>query len=85
MYTNYVYYFLGYYQKDKRCNTINTDQGRISNEPILDHPYPSPVTLTPSKDANHTNANKQKTYAKDEDIRTMMDILPIDSDNVIQQ
>ncbi|XP_012229223.1 uncharacterized protein [Linepithema humile] len=70
-----------YYQKDKRYNTINTNQGRTSNEPILDHPYPSPVTLTPSKDTNYTGTDKHKTYAKDEDIRTMMDMLPIDSDN----
>ncbi|KYN07295.1 hypothetical protein ALC62_01497 [Cyphomyrmex costatus] len=66
-----------YHQKDRKYNTI--DAKRISNEPILDQPYPSPVT--PFKDANQIeNIRKHKTFAKEEDIKTMMDILPIDSD-----
>ncbi|KYQ54499.1 hypothetical protein ALC60_06646 [Trachymyrmex zeteki] len=65
-----------YHQKDKKYNTI--DVKRISNEPILDQPYPSPVT--PSKDANQIDLRKRRTFAKEEDIKTMMDILPIDSD-----
>lgn len=40
----------------------------------------SPVT--PSKDANQINIKKHRTFAKEEDIKTMMDILPLDSDNV---
>lgn len=71
-----MHYLLDYHQKDKKYNTI--DVKRISNEPILDQPYPSPVT--PSKDANQIDLRKRRTFAKEEDIKTMMDILPIDSD-----
>ncbi|XP_012063912.1 PREDICTED: uncharacterized protein LOC105627234 [Atta cephalotes] len=69
-----------YHQKDKKYNIINVK--RISNEPILDQPYPSPVTSTKTstKDANQTDVRKHRTFAKEEDIKTMMDILPIDSD-----
>ncbi|KYN19944.1 PREDICTED: uncharacterized protein LOC108761088 isoform X1 [Trachymyrmex cornetzi] len=60
-----------YHQKDKKYNAINVK--RISNRP-----YPSPVTS--SKDANQIDVRKHRTFAKEEDIKTMMDILPIDSD-----
>lgn len=56
------------------------DIKRTSNELISDQPYPSPVT--PSKDADQTGIRKHRTIAKEEDIKTMMDVLPIDSDNV---
>lgn len=68
-----------YYQKDKKYNTIDAHVKKISNEPIFNEPYASPVT--PSKDANQISIRKHKTYAKEEDIKTMMDMLPIDSDN----
>lgn len=67
------------YQKDKKCNTINIK--KISNESILDQPYPSPIT-PPCRDANQIGIKKQRTYTKEEDIKTVMDMLPIDSDNV---
>lgn len=72
-----MYYFLDY-QKDKKYNAI--DIKRISNEPTSDQLYSSPAT--PSKDANLTGVRKHRTLAKEEDIKTMMDILSIDSDNV---
>lgn len=72
--------FLDYYQKDKKYNTIDTHVKKISNEPISNHPYTTPVTSP--KDVNQISIRKHKTYAKEEDIKTMMDMLPIDSDNV---
>ncbi|XP_039302177.1 uncharacterized protein LOC105206371 isoform X2 [Solenopsis invicta] len=66
-----------YHQKDKKYNAINVK--KISNEPISDQLYPSPVTS--SKDANQTSIRKHKAFTKEEDIKTMMDILPIESDN----
>ncbi|XP_011338604.1 uncharacterized protein LOC105280088 isoform X2 [Ooceraea biroi] len=63
------------YQKDKKYNAI--DIRKVSNESILDQPYPSPVT--PSRD--QVDIKKHRTYAKEEDIKTVMDTLPIDSDN----
>ncbi|CAL1685030.1 unnamed protein product [Lasius platythorax] len=69
-----------YYQKDKKCNTIiDTHVKKISNEPISNQPYASSVTS--SKAANQISIRKHRTYAKEEDIKTMMDMLPIDSDN----
>lgn len=68
------------YQKDKRCNTIDTHVKKITNEPISNQLYTSPVT--PSKNANQINIKKHRTFTKEEDIKTMMDILPLDSDNV---
>ncbi|XP_071630043.1 uncharacterized protein [Temnothorax longispinosus] len=65
-----------YHQKDKRYNAINVK--RVSNELITDQSYPSPIT--PSKDTGQTGIRKHRTFAKEEDIKTMMDILPIDSD-----
>ncbi|XP_072744288.1 uncharacterized protein [Anoplolepis gracilipes] len=67
------------YQKDKKYNTINTHVKKISNEPISNQPYASPVTS--SKDTNQISIRKHKMYPKEEDIKTMMDMLPIDSDN----
>ncbi|KYN40310.1 hypothetical protein ALC56_05255 [Trachymyrmex septentrionalis] len=67
---------LNYHQKNKKYNTINVK--KISNEPILDQAYSSPVTST--KDANQIDIRKHRTFAKEEDIKTMMDILPINSD-----
>lgn len=66
------------YQKDKRYNTIDTHVKKITNEPISNRLYTSPVS---SKDANQISIKKHRTFAKEEDIKTMMDILPIDSDN----
>jgi len=71
-----MYYFLDCQQKDKKYNAINVK--KISNESILDQPHASSVTLF--KDANQIGIRKHKTFAKEEDIKTMMDILPIDSD-----
>ncbi|KAL6264706.1 hypothetical protein P5V15_004805 [Pogonomyrmex californicus] len=65
-----------YYQRDKRYNTI--DSKKIPNESISDQVYSSSVT---SKNTNQISVKKHKTFAKEEDIKTMMDILPIDSDN----
>ncbi|KAL6448347.1 hypothetical protein ACFW04_000351 [Cataglyphis niger] len=67
------------YQKDKKYNTIDTHVKKISSEPISNHPYTSPVTSP--KDVNQISIRKHRTYAKEEDIKTMMDMLPIDSDN----
>jgi hypothetical protein len=67
----------GNYQKEKKYHVL--DIKKISNESILDQPYPSPAT---SRDASQTGIKKHKTYAKEEDIKTVMDMLPIDSDNV---
>jgi len=67
--------FLDCQQKDKKYNAI--DVKKITNESILE-PYASSVT--PFKDANQIGIRKHKTFAKEEDIKTMMDILPIDSD-----
>ncbi|KAH0956325.1 hypothetical protein HN011_008141 [Eciton burchellii] len=64
------------YQKEKKYHVL--DIKKISNESILDQPYPSPAT---SRDASQTGIKKHKTYAKEEDIKTVMDMLPIDSDN----
>lgn len=76
-----VLFFLDYYQKDKKCNTIiDTHVKKISNEPISNQPYASSVTS--SKAANQISIRKHRTYAKEEDIKTMMDMLPIDSDKV---
>lgn len=72
--------FLDYYQKDKKYNTIDTHVKKISNESISNQPYASPVTSP--KDKNQIIIRKHRTYAKEEDIKTMMDMLPIDSDNV---
>lgn len=55
---------------------------KASNDPISDRQYPSTVTLLSSKDGSQTAIKKHKTYAKEEEIKTMMDMLPIDSDNV---
>lgn len=74
----YIIVFLDY-QKDKRYNTIDTHVKKITNEPISNRLYTSPVS---SKDANQISIKKHRTFAKEEDIKTMMDILPIDSDNV---
>ncbi|XP_029676404.1 uncharacterized protein LOC115243487 isoform X1 [Formica exsecta] len=68
-----------YYQKDKKYNTIDTHVKKISNESISNQPYASPVTSP--KDKNQISIRKHRTYAKEEDIKTMMDMLPIDSDN----
>ncbi|XP_011877301.1 PREDICTED: uncharacterized protein LOC105567226 [Vollenhovia emeryi] len=65
-----------YLQKDKRCSAI--DVKRISNELISEQPYPSSAT---SKDADQADVRKHRAFAKEEDIKTMMDILSIDSDN----
>lgn len=68
-----------YYQKGKKY-AIDTNVKRISNEPISNQPvYVSPITS--SKDANQISIRKNRMYAKEEDIKTMMDMLPIDSDN----
>lgn len=67
------------YQKDKRYNTIDTHIKKTTNEPISNQLYASPVL---SKDANQISIKKHRTFAKEEDIKTVMDILPIDSDNV---
>lgn len=73
--------FLDYYQKGKKY-AIDTNVKRISNEPISNQPvYVSPITS--SKDANQISIRKNRMYAKEEDIKTMMDMLPIDSDNVM--
>lgn len=78
----FFFLFLDYHhQKDRKYNSI--DVKRVSNESIpVDEPYPSPVTLTPSKDASQTEIRKHRTYAKEEDIKTIMDTLPTESDNV---
>ncbi|XP_012527400.1 uncharacterized protein LOC105831662 isoform X2 [Monomorium pharaonis] len=65
--------------KDKKYNVI--DVKKISDEPILDQLCSSPVTPS-KKSANQTSTRKHRAFAKDEDIKTMMDILPIDSDNI---
>lgn len=72
-----MYSFL-HYQKDKRYSA--TDVKRVSNELILDQPYPSPIT--PKDTDQNTGIRKHRTFAKEEDIKTMMDMLPLDSDNV---
>jgi len=86
LYIYYIYIFnlctisiilSGNYQKEKKYHVL--DIKKISNESILDQPYPSPAT---SRDASQTGIKKHKTYAKEEDIKTVMDMLPIDSDNV---
>lgn len=48
----------------------------------MDEPYPSPVTLVPSKDTSQIEIKKHRTCAKEEDIKTMIGTLPIESDNV---
>lgn len=75
---NVHYVLLDYHKKDKRFSAI--DVKRISNESTLNQPYSNPVT--PSKSMDQIGIRKHKTFAKEEDIKTMMDILPIDSDNV---
>ncbi|KAL0109438.1 hypothetical protein PUN28_014483 [Cardiocondyla obscurior] len=66
-----------YHQKNKKYNT--TDVKKISNELTSDQPYSS--LATPSKDADQDKIKKHRMFAKNDDIKTMMDILPIDSDN----
>ncbi|XP_020278342.1 uncharacterized protein LOC109852014 isoform X2 [Pseudomyrmex gracilis] len=66
-------------QKDKQYSIINMK--KASNDPASDRQYPSTITLLSSKDGSQTAIKKHKTYTKEEEIKTVMDMLPIDSDN----
>ncbi|XP_032690962.1 uncharacterized protein LOC116853819 isoform X2 [Odontomachus brunneus] len=70
-----------YHQKDKKYNRI--DIKKVSNKPVLvDRPYTSSVTLVPNENANEAGIRKHRTYTKEEDIKTMMDMMLLtDSDN----
>lgn len=72
-------FFLDCYQrKNKKYNTV--DIKGICKKPIQYQQY-RPKTVRSSKDVTQ-RLRKGRIYAKEEDIKTMMDILPIDSDNV---
>ncbi|XP_014482499.1 PREDICTED: uncharacterized protein LOC106748475 [Dinoponera quadriceps] len=70
-----------YRQKDKKYNRV--DDKRVSNEPVsAGQPYPSSVTLVPNENANQSRIRRHRAYAKEEDIKTMMDMMLLaDSDN----
>lgn len=69
---------LNTYLRDRKYSAV--DIKKIPTVPMLQQPYPSPATS--SRDAGQTCAvKKHRTFAKEEDIKTMMDMLPIDSDN----
>ncbi|XP_076244100.1 uncharacterized protein LOC143185197 [Calliopsis andreniformis] len=69
------------YSKEKKSNIINTN---ICNQhySIPELLYPSPVTRTSSsRDIVQIDSVKSMNCSKEDDIKTMMDRLPIDSEN----
>ncbi|KMQ94383.1 hypothetical protein RF55_5470 [Lasius niger] len=61
------------------CDRLHLNYLDSGDTDILSLPYASSVTS--SKATNQISIIKHRTYAKEEDIKTMMDMLPIDSDN----
>lgn len=70
------------HQKDKKYNRIETK--RVPDQPVsADHSCPSSATLVSNRDAKAEIRKHRTKYAKEEDIKTMMDMMLIaDSDNV---
>ncbi|XP_015437381.1 PREDICTED: uncharacterized protein LOC107192599 [Dufourea novaeangliae] len=70
------------YQKERKCNVVDTKNIHVQHNSIPELLYPSPVTHTSSsRDTVLIESTKKVNYLKDDDVKTMMDEVPIDSEN----
>ncbi|XP_053997642.1 uncharacterized protein LOC128886615 [Hylaeus anthracinus] len=69
-------------QKEKKCSVLDTKSTHSQQYLIPELLYPSPVTHTPSsRDVAWIESTKDVKYLREDDIKTMMDEIVIDSDN----
>ncbi|XP_078045951.1 uncharacterized protein LOC144474688 isoform X3 [Augochlora pura] len=71
-----------YNHKERKCKVVDTKNVHVQHFAVPELLYPSPVTHTSSsRDTVLIDCPKKTTYLKDDDIKTMMDEVPIDSEN----
>lgn len=77
-------YFAGYtYQKENENNTKEIGNLYAQDYTLPELLYPSPITrTTSSRDVVQIDSMKNINNSKEDDIRTVMDGLTIDSENV---
>ena len=82
--TVYIYLFsVGLSQKEKKRSSISSLKPVVSNRPLTpEFLHPSPVAHKSSKEVARNGVTKITIPPKEDDIKTMMEIIPTDSDAV---
>nr|XP_033343023.1 uncharacterized protein LOC117230063 isoform X1 [Megalopta genalis]XP_033343024.1 uncharacterized protein LOC117230063 isoform X1 [Megalopta genalis]XP_033343025.1 uncharacterized protein LOC117230063 isoform X1 [Megalopta genalis]XP_033343026.1 uncharacterized protein LOC117230063 isoform X1 [Megalopta genalis] len=68
--------------RERKCKVVDTKNVHVQHFAVPELLYPSPATHTSSsRDTVLIDCSKKMNYLKDDDIKTMMDEVPIDSEN----